>query len=155
MTTSTQLEKWGKANVPYWRGVYSSNTLPTHPDAQFRCVVNFDPDDRPGSHWLGIVLRGDGTGEFFDSYGVKADGDGAFLHSNFHTYFKSYMDRHAPKGWTFNRWDLQSMHTRTCGQYALWFCHAGGGPESAPAFWQWASIDLDKNDAKIIQLVAV
>lgn len=149
MTTSTQLESWGRINVPFWGGVFSSDTLPARPPKRFRCVVNFDPSDHPGSHWLGIVLHGNGTGEFFDSYGVKADGDGAFLHSRFHTHFSNYMDKQCPMGWGFNNWDLQSMHTRTCGQYALWFCHANGGPVTAPTFWQWASMDLDANDAKI------
>jgi len=98
-------------------------------------------------------LRADGTGEFFDSYGVRADADGAFLHSKFHTHFKAYMDEHC-KSWTFNRWDLQG-NSRTCGQYALWFCHAGGGPETAPQYWQWASTDLIANDKKIQKLVRV
>jgi len=155
MTTTTQLDEWGRRHVPHWGGVFSSNTLPTHPPAQFRCVVNYDPSDKAGSHWLGIILRANGTGEFFDSYGVEADGDGLFLHSKFHTHFKSYMSKHAAKNWFFNQWDLQSMHTATCGQYALWFCHAGGGPDSAPAYWQWASVDTDRNDEIIHELVKV
>jgi len=118
-------------------------------------VVNFDPSDMPGSHWLGIILRSDGTGEFFDSYGVAADGDGAFLHSKFHTSFARYMDAHCHKGWTFNRWDLQSMHTKTCGQYVLWFGRYGGGPETAPEAWLWATEDTDRNDALIQKLVVV
>lgn len=155
MTTSTQIDSWGRQNVPHWGGVFSSNTLPKHPPAIFRCIVNFDPSDMPGSHWLGIVLRGDGTGEFFDSYGVQADGDGAFLHSKFHTHFRTYMDAHCPRGWSFNRWDLQSMHEQTCGHYAGWFCHAGGGPETAPVYWQWASTDLGENDKIIQKLVDI
>jgi hypothetical protein len=32
-------------------------------------IVNTDPHNKPGSHWVAIYGDGDGHTEFFDSYG--------------------------------------------------------------------------------------
>ena len=32
-------------------------------------ILNTDPSDKPGSHWVAMYLTEDGKGEFWDSYG--------------------------------------------------------------------------------------
>ena len=54
----------------HFRGVFACDQLPKQymprPSA---LVINTDPADKPGQHWVAIYITRDGVGEYFDSYG--------------------------------------------------------------------------------------
>jgi len=72
-------------------------------------VANTDPASRPGRRWVCICVK-DGGGEYFDSFGRRST-----------VHFKRYMDRHC-SSWTFNRRQLQSVISRFCGHYCIYYC---------------------------------
>ena len=59
----------------YLGGVFPRDQLPLHriQDMPVYYVVNTDPRDRPGKHWLLIFIDRDHTVEFYDSLGRCPD----------------------------------------------------------------------------------
>ena len=62
-------------------------------------ILNTDPSNKPGSHWVEMYLTEDGKGEFGDSYG-QAPG---FYSQN----FTQFLDKHCST-FTWNRRILQA-----------------------------------------------
>jgi len=87
-------------------GVFSADTLPEKPHL---LVVNTDPAHRPGRHWVCMYVE-NGYGEYFDSFGRPPTAN-----------FERYLNRHC-SSWTFNRRQLQSVISRFCGHYCIYYC---------------------------------
>lgn len=84
-------------------GVFPRDRIPTNLK-QFPSglIVNTDPKDRPGRHWLAFYFESEDNVEFLDSYG------------------------HAPEYFGFratlyNTKRLQSSTSDVCGQYCLYY----------------------------------
>ena len=66
--------RYNQYSKKYFKGVYAANQLPFILDSYPAAfVVNTDPSDLPGTHWVAFYFDMNGKGEFFDSYG-KAPG---------------------------------------------------------------------------------
>ena len=87
-------------------GVFSADTLPENPRL---LVVNTDPAHSPGRHWVCMYVD-DGYGEYFDSFGMPPTAN-----------FERYLNRHCSSS-TFNRRQLQSVISRFCGHYCIYYC---------------------------------
>jgi len=87
-------------------GVFSIDNLPDKPHL---LVCNTDPSDKPGQHWVCIHVE-DGHGEYFDSFGRRPT-----------TLFERYLNRHC-SSWTFNDRQLQSVVSKFCGHYCIYYC---------------------------------
>jgi len=86
-------------------GCYSIDTLPAHPRL---LICNTDPSDKPGEHWICIGVRDD-IGEYFDSYGMSPN-------ATLIRYMNSVC-----KHWTFNAKQLQSIISRVCAHYCIYY----------------------------------
>ena len=64
-------------------------------------VINSDPSNEPGEHWIAVYFDKNGQGEYFDSYGLAP----AFVG------LESYMDTYSLSGWIYNR--PYTFHFRT------------------------------------------
>ena len=56
---------------PEFLGVFALNRIPIQPvpvNKNVKFIINLDPDDLPGSHWV-AVRRTEGRGFYFDSFG--------------------------------------------------------------------------------------
>jgi len=95
-----------RRHVPNFDGVFSIDTLPDRPRL---LVCNTDTSDGPGRHWVCISVER-GRGEFFDSFGRRPD-----------EKFERYMERHC-SSWTFDDRQLQSVVSRFCGHYCIYYC---------------------------------
>ena len=95
----------------YFRGVFACDQLPTRyvprPSA---FVVNTDPSNKPGQHWVAIYITQNGEGEYFDSYGQKPT----------LPQLKSFLKENASLI-NFNRQPLQGPLSAVCGQYTIFF----------------------------------
>jgi len=87
-------------------GVFSADTLPEKPHL---LVVNTDPSNRPGRHWICMFVEDD-YGEYFDSFGQPPTAN-----------FERYLNRHC-RSWTFNNKQLQSVISQFCGHYCIFYC---------------------------------
>jgi len=87
-------------------GVFSADMLPKKPRL---LVVNTDAAHSPGRHWVCMCVE-NGHGEYFDSFGRSPTAN-----------FEHYLNRHC-SSWTFNRRQLQSVISRFCGHYCVYYC---------------------------------
>ena len=94
----------------FFKGVYSSDTLPNINDLPSCLVLNVDEKHEPGSHWTAIYLDVNGRGEYFDSYGLPP------LSKHVVKFMETYS-----KPWTFNERQLQNAITTMCGPYTIFF----------------------------------
>jgi len=90
--------------------VYSSDMLPSHPHGLLVC--NLDPAHCPGTLWVAIYVDGD-YGEYFDLIGR------ALLNT-----IRNYLDRWCGRAdkWIFNDRQVQSVISRLCGHYCVYYC---------------------------------
>ena len=87
-------------------GVYARNRIPRVPSkTQIAYIVNTDPADKPGKHWVAFYLTKN-TVYYFDPYGIPPIG--------FHKIL------HARKNVLYFGQRLQGMG-RMCGHYCLYF----------------------------------
>ena len=73
-------------------------------------MVNTDPMEPPGTHWIAIYFNEQTKGEFFDSYKKHP------IHYN--KQFLDFMNRNAVE-WEHNRIQLQSAFSTVCEQYCV------------------------------------
>ena len=104
----------------HWLGVFARDQLQPLGRSQqrlFALVVNTDPADKPGAHWLAFFASEDGPTaaplEMFDLYGLPPD-----MHS---------LDHLAPRIYSSSA-SYQSLDSSVCGHYCLFFFfnHAHG-----------------------------
>ena len=151
MSTTSQLENWAEKNISNFYGVYSADTLPNPQDITplGSIIVNYDTHDKPGSHWVAIIITQNSV-DWFDSFGMKPDADDLILghKTYFHRWLKELCQRLGIKSYSYNTADLQALSGKTCGHYSLWFCK--NGPKKG---WKNFGPDREKNDLVIQQLV--
>ena len=118
--TTEQLSYLAKQDpclAPIFEGVFAADELPGLPEQWKKraYIVNTDPIDKPGSHWLGIFTKKH-TCEVFDSYRLplnwyKPSDVVEWVFENFETVSSNAMT-------------LQEMNSQSCGQYALMYSKA-------------------------------
>ena len=75
-------------------------------------IANVDTSDKAGSHWVAFYFSKDHEGEFFDSYGLPP--------SNYTVTFTHFLNNNSNQ-WIFNTITLQSMQSKVCGHYCLYY----------------------------------
>src|SRR6267154_3993004 len=104
------IDKVLRKNCAIYRGIYACDRLPNVVIRPSVIVVNTDPADQPGQHWICMFFDKNGHGEFFDSFGISPQ-----------RIFERYMDSRCTV-WTFNNKQMQSLVSRFCGHYCIWYC---------------------------------
>jgi hypothetical protein len=89
-------------------GVFPCDKIPLKPLSPCGFIVNTDPSNRPGSHWIAIFIQNDNNIEYFDSYGRKPTG--LIL-----KWFKKHKKR-----W-INSQRIQGSFSSVCGHYSIYF----------------------------------
>ena len=77
------------------------------------CIVNTDPHDEPGKHWIAIWTEGN-VSEIMDSYGLSLEVYGTT------DPIVEWLNRHF-KYQLHNGKSLQSLFSQSCGYYALMY----------------------------------
>ena len=91
-------------------GVFPSDRLPLN-IAQPSClVVNTDPSNAPGAHWLAIYVDKDGIIDYFDSYGLPPQVE----------TINSWLQLRGSRININNR-IVQSYMSAACGQHCIYF----------------------------------
>ena len=101
-----EIDRILRRHVRYFDGVFSTDTLPEKPRL---LVCNTDASDKPGQHWICMHFE-DGRGEYFDLFGQQPIAN-----------VERYLNRHC-SSWTFNRRQLQSVISKFCGHYCIYYC---------------------------------
>ena len=96
-------------NFKCFKGVYPLDLLPYHLDLPLNIIVNTDPSNLPGEHWVTISINGEGFGEYFDSFGLPPLKIEIF----------NFLEKKCRKGWIYNNVALQNIKSNTCGHYCV------------------------------------
>ena len=90
-----------------FRGVYSLDHI-NQCHGQGVYVCNTDPSDMPGQHWITVAIREDGSGEYFDSFGLPPQKE----------EFAKFLNKET-RQWTYNAECLQHPLSTVCGHYCV------------------------------------
>ena len=90
-------------------GTYPCDLLPKVVQRPAAIIANTDPAHKPGEHWVALWLNANGTGEYFDSFGLPP------LNSNILRYIRE----ECPNGVTHLNVMLQNVLSITCGNYCV------------------------------------
>lgn len=74
-------------------------------------VVNTDTSDKPGTHWIAIYRPIHGPVEYFDSFGLPPLVPETI----------NYMNKIAPRGWTYSISTVQHEIADSCGHHCVNF----------------------------------
>ena len=98
-----------------FKGVYPADGFldmpPTYPTSY---IINTDPRDQPGKHWVAIYMTSDSNCEFFNSYGKPPQ--------HYHNAWLSWIKYYSYK-WTYNHHCVQPAFTATCGLHCLFYLY--------------------------------
>ena len=130
---SDEIERFLRRHLEDFDGVFSVDTLPPKPHL---LVCNTDPSYRPGRHWICIFVE-DGRGEYFDSFGRRPS-----------AAFERYLNRHCSY-WTFNDVQLQSVVSKFCGHYCIYYCMLRSRGVHLRKIVSSFSTDTGLNDASV------
>jgi hypothetical protein len=88
-------------------GVFAADTVPNVRKYPSFFVVNTDPAERPGEHWVACFAKSPGEVEFFDSYGMSVD---------------TYPHIRLPfRVTTYNSVSLQAINSYACGHFCIYY----------------------------------
>ena len=113
LTNFELLDFANRLNIPFFRGVFMRDTLPTRP-CEIECgIVNFDTSHGPGSHWVAYYKKGKER-IYFDSYGQS-------ILDELSTYLKTEKEKEEDEAVIFRNTDIvQSFNTTICGHLCLY-----------------------------------
>jgi len=129
----------------HYGGILPSDKLPEklvkgHMENNIYYVINLDPSDKPGSHWVACFVNKRGPNSYFDSYGYPPTIDSIkdFVGENFN----------------YNTKQVQHPLSTACGQWCIfWILHTllkGKIGNDVPTFQaRFDKHDLLKNDHEI------
>lgn len=92
----------------HFKGVFASDMLPQveRTDSPRSYIINLDPQDKPGSHWVCMYFPQSGLPEYMDSYGATPL-----------PHFDTFLTHH----YRCNKNMIQSPFSAVCGQYCLYY----------------------------------
>lgn len=126
----------------YFGGVFAADKAPRDIDSYPKAfVVNTDPSDEPGEHWLGVWFNDKESVEFYDSYAMPPH----YYSKNIQRFVRRPMLQDIP-------WALQEYDSSTCGDYALYFLMMRAKGQHIPTIMkQFSRHDYVNNDLKVVR----
>ena len=148
---NVQLDELAESDAllrPFFGGTLPCDELPTPPPRRDprAYIVNTDPADQPGRHWLALWTEHQ-TCEVLDSYALPL--------TVYETTrpLQDWLDRHWQTVVTTEQ-SLQSPYSQSCGAYALLSLMGKARGQSMTDFLKWFSKhDIVENNHRIGQLL--
>ena len=96
-----------------YAGTFACDELPSNQLSKkpFALIMNTDPVDKPGQHWVAIFVDKHNNAEYFDSYG--------FPPLNVSVY--KFFENQNVASFIHNTIQLQGVTATTCGAYCITF----------------------------------
>jgi len=97
----------------YYIGCYASNCIPYKSTySPFCAVINIDPNNSPGTHWIAIFCDSVKTIEYYDSLGIWPP-----MSSHIRDYLEKFQQVR------YNSIRLQGIFKRSCGPHAIFYLY--------------------------------
>ena len=112
MLTTSDVEQLGRYKLGNkFDGVFSIDHLPMTFKKTYNLIINTDPANLPGSHWISIVVKEDKTGYVFDPLGYAPS-----------TFIQTWLNARGIQ-WSCNLRKVQPDTSTLCGYYCILFLH--------------------------------
>lgn len=123
---------------PYFADVYGADQVPCRGGPYPRCaIVNTDPIDLPGQHWVGLFWWTPDQGEFFDSYAIAPE--------TYHARWRCFGDFEQTQR------PIQQWTTDVCGDHVLYYLyHRCRGKSLSTIVRNFSPTDLLYNDTAVV-----
>ncbi len=121
-------------------GVFPSDKFPTTTDYsdRFGFVLNTDPSDKPGTHWVAIFIEGN-SAEYFDSYGLPP------TIPTIRKFLQKFGELQ------YNKRRIQGLLSSVCGHYCIYFLIQRWHGTSLEEILNKFSSDCNENDENITE----
>lgn len=104
-----------RATAPYYLGCFPADKISINslnsPFPQ-SMVINFDPSNEKGTHWVAIFAESPRSVEYYDSLGIWPP-----LNENISLFLSEFKLIH------FNPYAFQSIRSKNCGKHAIFFLY--------------------------------
>jgi len=126
-------------------GTFPSDKLPKLNKRPITLIGNTHTSKQPGEHWVAILLFKNGTGEYFDSFGLPP----------INREYRQYMESMCEKGWKYNSKCIQnpSLNSVTCGHYCITYLLLRCRGYSFCQILCNFNRDLQSNDNKVVKMI--
>ena len=134
---------------PHFFGTVACDRLPSRPEKHSPrgYIVNTDPYNKPGKHWIALWTHDSNVCEVFDSYALLLD-----VYQTTRP-LQDWLKKH----WKFvvqNEQSLQSLYSQSCGDYTLMYVRARARGNSMNDYLsQFSKHDYVHNDHKVGQML--
>jgi len=129
---------------PYFQGVYAADRLPRKV-SEGGYIVNTDPHDKPGQHWLALWVDAPSHCEVFDSYGLPLL---FYKEPSLHQWWNQFANI------TRSGQAIQSLESQACGHYCIQYLKAKAkGIPLTDFLKQWDETDLVLNDVHVGEMI--
>lgn len=122
-------------------GVFPSDEVPRTIDGFPRAfVINTDPSNKPGSHWLAVYIDSDGRADYFDSFGLSPRIPSITKLLN------------TCNDWQYNGTQIQGVFSSVCGHYCVHFLlkrHIG--VPMTEIVGEFDTEDFEENDFRVTE----
>lgn len=105
-------------------------------------VLNTDPHNKKGEHWVAVYINERKVGHYFDSYGLPP------YHEEFIIFLQNYC-----KHWIYSDQNIQGFKEKTCGHFCIFFLIHMSEGWSMEQIIKVFNSDFDKNN-KIVKSFA-
>lgn len=89
-------------------GVFPCDTIPEI-GVENAVVVNTDPHNKPGEHWVALYMSKDGEMEYFDSFGLPPLSE----------HIQKYINSTPHISFSYSTIQLQHEDSETCGNHCI------------------------------------
>ena len=120
--------------------ITSADRLPANLKKPAGLIVNTDPAERPGTHWVCFYFPARGPVEFFDSLGHSPE--------YYRKDFKNFLIAHGPD-YLHNMGRIQDYDSPYCGEYCLYFLARRRAGENYRTFLNRFGGNYARNDSLV------
>ena len=128
-----------------FKGVYPKDLLPqkVYKERPIAFVINTDKSDKPGEHWVALVIDKNNIAEYFDSFGF----------SPICCEIRSLLFKNKISSITYNKYQIQSYLSLTCGVYCILYIEMRCNNSSFRQFINLFSDNHLMNDYLVTKLI--
>lgn len=142
MLTTSEIE-FQLRGVRFFRGVFACDRLPSVNHLPCTIIVNTDPSNEPGEHWVALHLMEGSRCDYFDPFGFPP----------LVPELQVFTHRYGHRGQRYNRVTMQDVTTTLCGDYCICFVRCVAKGMDMPHFVSRFSSVASENSDRLLSCV--
>ena len=126
-------------------GTFSRDSIPNKVYTQrpLGMIINTDPLDKPGQHWVALYINENNYAEYFDSFGTKP----------ICCEIQQFLKMNRVKLVSYNKHELQSIFSSNCGAFCILYLKLRCNKFSFKEFVRVFTKNSILNDAIVVKVL--